>query len=81
MATLIALYNRHGCVGRCDTKCYDAKTTSCTCVCGGINHGVGLAMAALNIDNHCQELIDNAKEFHTTSRMTFPLGTDQQQLF
>ena len=81
MPTLLAMYNRHGEVGRCDSKCYKAKTTNCTCICGGINHGVGLAKAAFNIENHCQELIDSAKKFHTTSRMTFPLQTDQQQLF
>jgi len=81
MTTLIALYNRHGEVGRCDEKCYKAKTENCTCVCGALNHGVGLAMAYKNTQDHCQELIDSAKNFHTLSRMTFPLGSDQGQLF
>lgn len=81
MTTLIALYNRHGCVGRCDEKCYKAKNETCTCICGGINHGVGLAKAALNIEENLQELLDSAKQFHTLSRMTFPLGHDQGELF
>ncbi|KKN23246.1 hypothetical protein LCGC14_0906910 [marine sediment metagenome] len=81
MTTLLALYNRHGCVGRCDAKCFNAKTDICTCVCGGMNHSVGLAMAYKNTQDHCQELIDGAKKFHTLSRITFPLGIDQQQLF
>lgn len=81
MTTLIALYNRHGRVGQCDAKCYNAKTPACTCICGGMNHGVGFSMAYKNVQDHCQDLIDKAKDFHTTSRMDFPFGTDQQQLF
>jgi hypothetical protein len=45
MATLMALYNSEGCVGRCDATCYNAKHKRCTCICGGRNHGVGKALA------------------------------------
>jgi hypothetical protein len=48
MATLIAVYNSDGCVGRCDAKCYEAFTSECDCVCGGLNHGAGLFKAADN---------------------------------
>jgi len=48
MTTLIAVYNSEGCVGRCDAKCYDATGMDCQCVCGGENHGAGLAKAAAN---------------------------------
>jgi hypothetical protein len=41
MATLIAVYNSEGCVGRCDAKCYNAIHPHCDCICGGANHGVG----------------------------------------
>jgi hypothetical protein len=45
MATLIAVYTSNGCVGRCDAKCYNALKPKCDCVCGGVNHGVGLKKA------------------------------------
>jgi len=33
---------------RCDAKCYNAKGEKCTCVCDGINHGVGIEHAYKN---------------------------------
>lgn len=48
MATLIAVYNSSGCIGRCDAKCHDAKHPDCDCVCGGANHGCGLDQAISN---------------------------------
>lgn len=32
----------------CDAACYMAKHQACRCICGGINHGVGLKRAAEN---------------------------------
>jgi len=29
-------------IGRCDARCHTAKGAKCTCICGGLNHGVGL---------------------------------------
>jgi hypothetical protein len=58
MATLIAVYNSDGCVGRCDAKCYNAKVEGCDCVCGGANHGVGLAKAQDNTREHFRQWID-----------------------
>ena len=48
MATLIAVYNSEGCIGRCDAKCYQAQEPGCQCICGGKNHGAGLARATEN---------------------------------
>jgi hypothetical protein len=48
MATLIAVYNSDGCVGRCDAKCYDATLPDCECICGGRNHGAGKKQAIEN---------------------------------
>ena len=48
MATAIAVYNSDGCVGRCDATCHEAKHATCTCICGGINHGKGLQQAIRN---------------------------------
>ncbi|MCK4298970.1 MAG: hypothetical protein KAX80_05525 [Planctomycetes bacterium] len=49
MTTLITAYNKSGCIGRCDAKCYNAKGAVCRCICGGKNHGVGLQRAIANL--------------------------------
>jgi hypothetical protein len=41
IASLIAVYNSEGLVGRCDGKCHNAKSSECDCICGGRNHGRG----------------------------------------
>ncbi len=48
MATVLAVYNSQGCVGRCDARCHEAQGDVCHCICGGANHGVGAAQAAAN---------------------------------
>ncbi len=45
MATLIEVHAGARLVGRCDAQCYSARRPRCDCICGGINHGVGLAKA------------------------------------
>jgi len=49
MTTVLAVYNSRGCVGRCDANCHDAKGNDCTCICGGLNHGFGIARAKENV--------------------------------
>lgn len=47
MPTLISVRdakNRH--LGSCSARCYNAISGRSYCVCGGINHGVGLRVAA-----------------------------------
>jgi hypothetical protein len=41
MTTAIAVYDSDGCRGRCDARCHDATSPTCTCICGGRLHGVG----------------------------------------
>ena len=48
MAVLIEVRTSSGVVGRCDAKCYNAQHPECECICGGANHGVGLARALEN---------------------------------
>ena len=50
MTTLLYVGNSSGCVGRCDAKCYDARTPDCDCICGGKNHGVGRKQAQDNVE-------------------------------
>ncbi len=58
MTTLIAVYNSSGCVGRCDAKCYNAKTPDCDCICGGKNHGTGLEQAIENTREQVDEWLE-----------------------
>jgi hypothetical protein len=49
MTTLIIAKKRDGrVVGRCDARCHTAKNPKCTCICGGLNHGVGTPQAIEN---------------------------------
>jgi len=49
MATLLSAYTHAGkLIGTCDARCYDGKPGRCSCVCGGVNHAVGLQQAAYN---------------------------------
>lgn len=58
MATLIAVYNSEGLVGRCDAKCYNAKHPDCECVCGGANHGAGFDQARDNTEEMAEQWIE-----------------------
>lgn len=62
MTTLLAVYTKDGCIGRCDAKCYDAEGPDCDCICGGMNHGVGLR-EAINISRNT---IEDIKENYGT---------------
>lgn len=65
MASLIIVYNSDGLVGRCDAKCTGAKPGSkCDCCCGGVNHGVGVARALLNVG----EALQNAERWAVDKR-------------
>ena len=46
--TIISAYDRGTMYGRCDASCYDGTKTDCDCICGGVNHGVGLTRALAN---------------------------------
>lgn len=61
MATLISVHNSEGLVGRCDARCHDAKDPGCDCICGGRNHGVGLAQATENTVEMFDELAAKAR--------------------
>ena len=42
MPVLMEVRNASGVVGKCDARCYEARSDHCNCVCGGANHGIGL---------------------------------------
>jgi len=61
MTTLIICTDGES-IRRCDAKCYNATGETCTCVCGGMNHGVGESAAKANIDALLDELLFEACE-------------------
>lgn len=56
MPTLIIKHKDGKRKGQCDSRCYNAKTPTCICCCGGANHGVGL-QKALDITKEIAEQI------------------------
>ena len=40
----------------CNARCYGAKGKTCTCLCGSLNHGVGLLQATQNTQERAGEL-------------------------
>jgi len=61
MAILIEVRNGSGIVGRCDARCYDAKSPHCDCICGGANHGKGKEAATENAKKHGHEWLETAR--------------------
>ena len=43
---------------RCDARCDDADGGHCDCVCGGANHGKGLAQALTNTQQLAEEVLE-----------------------
>lgn len=63
--TLTAVYKANGrCIGRCDARCYLAVGGVCECICGGRNHGVGLAKALDNTREQCDQWVAEACHEH-----------------
>jgi len=60
---LIASYSSSG-NRRCDSRCYDAECAQCDCICGGVNHGVGLAKA---LDN-TRSLAESIRDYFTNQQ-------------
>lgn len=65
MTTLIAAYGSDGeCMGRCDANCHNATGPDCNCICGGMNHGVGVQQAIQNTQEYTERWIANYAETH-----------------
>lgn len=84
MPSLIAVYNSEGCVGRCDSKCYNAESPECDCICRGANHGKGLAKAQANTQAMAGQLIQNYSREHSHQKLKFEVEgqpNEQRDLF
>lgn len=82
MTILIAYYSSNGCEGRCDAKCYNAVDPKCTCICGGLNHGVGLSQAMDNTQKLAEKWIETYSKEHNldpeTTRWKVPAKEPRQ---
>lgn len=84
MATLIAVYDSQGCVGRCDAKCYNALLSECDCICRGMNHSNGERKAADNTREMASRWVEAYKELKGLSSIETRLNhnlVDQLNLF
>lgn len=61
MVTLISYQSSGGDQGRCDARCYDAHLPECDCICGGRNHGAGLAQAEENTRELAEGWVEQAR--------------------
>ena len=53
MTTLMTYSNSEG-SRRCDAKCHNATNSTCNCICGGKNHGVGEDVARDNVQEYAE---------------------------
>ncbi len=78
MPVLIEVRNAAGLVGRCDSRCYEAKEPECNCICGGANHGKGKEQARANTQKRAKEWL---AQFRRVDKSCYvPIGV-QQPLF
>jgi hypothetical protein len=78
--TLIAVYTSEGCIGRCDAKCYAATEPHCECICGGMNHGGGLALAIENTRQYAETMIEKFAGAKGLQAFRAELGQEVEQL-
>jgi hypothetical protein len=82
MTTLISWASSGGASGRCDAKCYgaDSAPATCTCICGGVNHGAGLERATENTSRQAEAMIASYAGMPGLSAKVSPEAS-QQSLF
>jgi len=62
MTTIIIKRDKAGTVsGLCGSRCYNAKSKKCKCVCAGFNHGKGLEKAQYMTDKNRDLIVSNRK--------------------
>lgn len=65
MTILATLINSTGIIRQCGKTCYLAKTRTCQCLCGGVNHGVGRRQAIDQTREYFEELHTEVKNLAT----------------
>jgi len=78
--TLISVYTSEGCIGRCDSKCYEATEHVCTCVCHGANHGKGVTTAMEQTRVMAERWVTKYAQHHGLRQYRAELGQEVEQL-
>jgi len=61
----------------CDSKCHNAKGSTCHCICGGMNHGAGTNQALQNTQDHFLELTEQMEFLEDNLKETIKEGIIQ----
>ena len=64
-------------IGRCTARCHTAKGKRCYCICGGVNHGVGLRQAIDNLDE--DRLTSETPDVYVIRLIQRPLFTQEKE--
>lgn len=64
MPTLIIAFTHRRLPQRCDQRCYTSVTNRCKCLCGGRNHGKGLATARANANSLLPQMESDWNDAH-----------------
>jgi hypothetical protein len=78
--TLISVYTSEGCIGRCDSKCYEATECECTCVCHGANHGRGITKAMEQTRVMAEQWVAKYAQQHSLRQYRAELGQEVEQI-
>lgn len=82
MPTLIKKRGRGRGVRRCDERCYMDIGSRCQCICGGVNHGVGLRRALINTAEIAKKHIhDSAPSlFHSFTKEILDMAMNNENI-
>lgn len=82
MSTLLEVFDKRGkLVGKCDSRCYNAKCSHCRCVCGGKNHGKGKIVATNQTKRNYQDWIKLYAHSNNLEIESYNLLPTQLELF
>lgn len=65
---------------RCDGKCHNATKPRCRCICGGVNHGVGLDQARANTKEITDEQLIKTERETYAGKGALTIIREQKQL-
>lgn len=60
----------------CNERCYDAYKKNCTCICHGLNHGVGIDVAR---EQSFEILIDLIEDLEPGHKVSIPDKARQEE--
>jgi hypothetical protein len=77
----VMTYSNNSGTRRCDDRCHSSRGRKCTCICGGLNHGVGTHLAGFHTAQALEELEARECERHHTELLERDFDAGQKWLF